>query len=821
MKSLVLNLLFLVLAQNALGQVTGKFVSQKEEPIPFATVLLLNPADSSLVKGSLTNETGDFVIENASANKYLLRFTAVGFQTWTSGTFELTDEQLTKNFGTSVIQEDTRQLGEVVIKAEKPLFEQKIEGMVVNVENSILTKGSSALSVLERAPGVVIDHRNSSISLNGKEGVMVMINGKLMRMALAQVVALLNSTNASDIEKIELLTSPPSRYDADGNAGLINIVMKKNKDQGTSGSITLTGGYGYREKAMAGFNLSKNTGKISTYGSYSFSHDRTYSYMYITSNQNMPVLGGRIFATVYDTTRSEQNNHNATAGIDYRINPKMTLGGNISYNASSSSPLSITRASYNVLPDSILLYHGQVSGNNHWKTLNSSVYIEKEIRAGEKVNFDLDYLRFKYDSPTIVNSSFLNPDGTRAGTNDSLFAPIQRGFAETSINVGVFKSDYSKSITKKIKIETGVKQTYSDGKSLSGIKSLVDGQWVNRSETSNQINMKESISAGYVSVNTQPDPTINLNFGTRVEYSHTHMDDPKTEANTIDRRLGKFFPNMSFSKKFDEDNELQFSYAKRISRPTYTDLASYVAYSDPTAVYTGNPLLKPTITDNIKLGYNYRNLAFSILYSQDKNPIARYQITQRPQANLLYISPQNLDFQKNITFQASLPLKINDWWSMNYGFVGAWRKFKISYTLVPVEKTYLSYSTNFSQLFKLPKNFSMEISGWYNSSFYNGSIKMRGFGMLNAGIKKTLKGNGGSFQFSVSDILRTMQINNYYGTLTTEAFSIKNHVTFNTESRVSPIFKLTYFRTFGGNNNKIRQASSPGSKDEADRLKNN
>lgn len=693
--------------------------------------------------------------------------------------------------------------------------------MVVNVQNSILTKGSSALSVLERSPGVVIDHRNNSISLNGKDGVMVMINGKLMRMALSQVVALLNGTSANDIEKIELLTSPPSKYDADGNAGLINIVMKKDKNQGTSGSITLTGGYGYREKGVAGFNLSKNTGKVSTYGSYSFSHDRTYSYMFIHSTQNMPVLGGNLDVIVYDTTRSNQNNHNATAGIDYKINSKITVGGNIIYNASSSTSVSGTHAIYNVLPDSLLTFNGRISGNNHWKNFTSSVYLEKEMNVGEKLNFDLDYLHFQNDNPSEVKSSFLNADGTRAGSNDSLFAPNQQGFAGTSIQVGVLKSDFSKQISKKIRMETGIKQTYSEGKSLSGIESFIDGKWVNRSETANQINMKESISAGYLSLSALLNPSMSLNFGARFEYSHTHMDDPKTNLNTIDRRLGKLFPNISVTKKFNENNELQISYSKRISRPSYTDLASYVSYSDPTAVYTGNPMLKPTTTDNIKLGYNYRNYSFSLLFSHDDHPIARYQITQRPEGNLLYVSPQNVDFQNNVTLQASLPIKINNWWTMNYSIVGGLRNFKVSYTLIPVEKTYFGYSGNFSQIFNLPKSISAEISGWYNGASYNGSIKTRGFGMLNFGVKKTLKENVGSFQLSISDILRTMQINNYYGTLTTEAFSVKNHVAFNTESRVSPIFKLTYFKSFGGNFGKNQRNFSSGSKDEADRLKNN
>jgi iron complex outermembrane receptor protein len=212
---------------------------------------------------------------------------------------------------------------------------------------------------------------------------------------------------------------------------------------------------------------------------------------------------------------------------------------------------------------------------------------------------------------------------------------------------------------------------------------------------------------------------------------------------------------------------------------------------------------------------------FYLLLSRDNYPIARYQLTESPAKDLLYISPQNISYENSITFQTNLPWKVNDWWNMNYGFVGGLRQFKLDYTIQPVEKTYFGYSVNFSESFKLPRSFLLEISGWYNSLSYNGTIQVDGLGTLNAGIKKELKRNGGSFQLSVTDLLRSLRYNVHYGTLTEDAFSIKNHVTINTESAVFPIIKLTYSRAFGSGGAKAPQKQDNGSGDEQERIRKN
>lgn len=817
MKILLFSLLFLCILQSASAQITGKLINTNGEPVSLANISLLNSADSSLVRTSLSNNQGNYLLENITAGKYILHISSSGYKNFQSLPFELTAQQKQRDFGTQVMINDVKELQEVVVRSEKPFYQQKAEGITVNVENSILAKGSSALEVLERSPGVVINRRDNSIELNGKSGVKVMLNGKLMRMSEDQLLTLLSGISADDIATIELLTSPSAKYDAEGSAGLINIVLKKNKRLGTSGSISLTAGYGYREKATASFNLAHNTNKMNLYSSYTYSRNYTYSSMYVDSWQNMPFMGGDIHALGWDTTHILFSNHNITVGAEAKLNAKTNIGGSIIYTNNRTSGTQYTHLGYNVLPDSLLQFTGVNTGADRWNNAVSSMYVERIFKQEEKLNLSVDYLFFSNNDHYQVQSSFVNKHGMQAGGDENLSAPAQKGAAKTKIGVVVGKVDYAKPLSKSLKLETGIKGTYTQSSSFSGFESWIDSNWTSDPQTTNSILMKETIAAAYASLNTQINSSTNLVTGLRYENASTNMNDAKSGKEIIHRRLGSLFPNIFLTKKISDQNELQLSYTKRITRPSYNDLASYVGYNDPTAVYTGNPFLQPTITHNIKLGYNYKKYAFSLLYSRDKNPIARYQLLESPQHNMLYISPQNLSWQNNITFQTTLPFKIKDWWTMNWNFVGGLRQYKVEYTKQPFINSYFGYSLNYSQLFKLPHSFSAELSGGYNSDSYNGTQKVEGFNRLNFGIKKELKNNKGSFQFSISDILRRERYDIHYGTLTQEAFNIYNQVIVYTESSRFTIFKISYSRSFG--NNKAETKRNAVSNDEQERIR--
>lgn len=820
MKALSIIVVLFFSGQDVMGQISGRLTSVGGLPIPFANILVLKSADSVLVKAVVTDEKGAYAI-GIGPGRYILRFSCVGYRTWDSPLLDLVDSNLQKDMGTRVMHEDSQQMGVVVVRAEKPLFQQQAGGMVVNVESSILTKGSSALEVLERSPGVIIDRQNNGISLNGKNGIMVMLNGKLLRMSIDQVVGMLNGMSADNIEKIELLTTPPARYDAQGSAGLINIVLKKSKKKGTNGTIALTGGYGWREKASGNISLDHNTGKVDVYGSYTYLRDRSFTDWHSIGTNNMPLLGGENHTDILSETKSRANNHNAILGLEVKPVPGLSFGGNIHYSNADVAFNTVNTAFYNVVPDSNYTLNAAISGMNHWNNWIFSVYAEKKLRNGQQINVDLDYLYYTNSNPSDAHSAYLNEKGNPAGSNDTLFSPFQRSTANTTIRVGVAKVDYSRPLGQKVKMEAGIKGTYSRDMSSSRISSLVNGSLVTRPETSNDIRMKESIGAGYLSFTGQPDATTSLIVGARYEYSDTRMVDLIKGWEVVGRKLGSLFPNLFFSKKFNERSEIIFSYTKRISRPSYNDLASFVVYTSPNSVESGNPFLKPTITHNLKVGYNYRNYAFSVLLSRDDRPIAGYQLSVSPDGDLIDLRPENLVYQNNITFQTYLPFKINSWWNMNYSFAGGWRQFKLDFTGQPVEKTYFGYSANFSQSFRLPKEFMLEFSGWYNGPVYNGTKKADGFGALNAGLKKELKNNAGTLQLTIQDIFKTVNITSRYGTLTKEAFDVKSHVVFTAESGKAQIIRLTYTRSFGGSKGGAGRAGNAGSKDEQERIRKN
>lgn len=686
-----------------------------------------------------------------------------------------------------------KQLTEVVVRADKPLLRQLASGAVINVQSSMLAKGSSALEVLERAPGVYIDRRTSNIALNGKNGVMVMLNGKLLRMQADQLMVYLQGMTAADIEKIELLNTPPAKYDAAGNAGVINIVIKKNRNQG---NIALTGGYGYGEKAAASLNFGRSIRNAGVYGNYSFSHDRGYYDWFAHATDDMQLIGGSSTSDFLSVIKPVSNSHNLLLGTDVNLSPRTVAGGSINGNISRGADHTVNHGEYLLNNGTRYNMDADIRVNNNWDNIGASLYAEKKMREGEQLNIDLDYLYYKNNRPSAATSAFVDSAGHNPGTNDTLFAPVQQTFSISSMQIGVFKMDYSRQLSSKIKMETGIKGTYTNNNSQSRIESLLDGHWVSSSAAVNNIIMKEAIGAAYASVEAQLHASLRLSAGIRYEYSNTQMDDPRHKQPISHRQYGKFFPGIFLTWK-RKDAEWNLSYTKRISRPSYNDLASFITYSGPTSVETGNPQLQPTITNNIKLGYNWNGYSFSLLYSHDDAPVARYQLTPNPTGEVIWVSPRNLVFQKNLSLQALLPWKINDQWEMSLGFTGGWRQFKLDFTATPVQKDYFGFNANFSTAVKLPARFSLEVSGWYNSASYDGSKKTDPFGALNAGIKKELKKNGGTLQLTVTDILRTVRINSYLGTLAEEAFNLKSKITFHAESGRAQVIKLTWAKSFG------------------------
>jgi len=804
MKPLIFTLCIIFIAAIAHSQVSGKLTAADGSPVAYATVTLLKSNDSTQVRSATSDDKGIFNLIAVSSGSYTLKVSCVGYLDYTS---QQTIPGSAYDVGTIQLKGAKNQLGEVVIRSKKPLVQQEAGGLVVNVQNSILTKGSSVLQVLSRSPGVIVDQQTSAISLNGKSGVMVMLDGKLLRLSADQVAALLNGMTADDIDMIELLTTPPAKYDADGNAGLINIVTKKNKKPGTSGSVIASAGYGKGDKASADIDLTHNSGKVSLHASYSYYHDHSYALLLAQGTSNDPIIGGRNYFHYNGQGNTVSDYQGLGGGLDYHANAATTIGGGVYYSISSSQNSSHNFGNY-ALTDSNLVFDSQLVGTSHTYYLHPSLYLEQAISKDQKLNINLDYFGHRSNSPTQVQSNF----------SDSLFSPNARNVANSGIHVFVAQADYSNSFSKQLQLETGVKSTYTRSQSVAAIENLVNGQWVPvGAGTSNNLSTRELRAAGYAILSWKPDSLTSLSAGARYEYSSNTTDHSLNAQYYVDRKLAKLFPDIFLSRKLNATDELQLSYTERITRPSFSDLASYVSYNDPTSVFTGNPALKPTITHNLKLAYNRQDYLFSILYSRDTDPIEGVQGVPGPTKGLVYLMPENADWQNNLTAQATIPVKLTAWWEMNYNFIGGWHQYHISYFPGLLVKGYYSYSLNFTESFKLPRLYAIELSGYYNSSSYGSNSRSNGNAIVNLGFKKELNNNNGSFQLGISDVFSASNYRAHSGLLITDAFDSDVQISYRAESYFRPIIKLSYSRSFGSNSKKDTHKND-GTKEEQDRL---
>ncbi len=787
-------LIMLLIAQGAHAQITGKLVKTDGTPLQGANVLLLK--DTTLVAEVITDSLGEYKFE-APKGTYEIRASALGYHAWESKPFKAPKDQ-----GTQTMQERATQLNEVVIKAQKPPFQQSPYGITVNAESSLLNPGSTILEILQRSPGVVLDPQHSGISLNGKSDVTVMINGRLTHLPLDQVFQMLSSMSGDDLDHIELMSTPPANYDAAGSGGIINIVLKKSRKKGNSGSFTLSGGTGWGEKGSAGARFEHHTGKVDLYGSYSIYHDHSRGWLDAWGSEIEPLIGGACTFLYHGDFRNINNSQTVEVGIDVQADSKTLVSAGLLYDVNHGTSISDNRASY-MLPDSALNFMGQITGTSRNHNPLASLYVERTFHKDERLKLELDGIDYTTNSPTAILSTFLDSKGVQYQPGDTTFSPVQNGYSTSEIKVGVIKADYTRTITQHVSLEAGFKGDYTRSISNAGILSEVNGAWVPRDGTTTDILMHEYIDAGYVSLHLRIDSNTNLIAGLRYEASRTRADSVNTPINAL-------FPDIFFTHK-----NWTLGYTTRISRPSYTDLASYIGYNDPISVFTGNPFLKPTLTHNLKLGYNQRGYGLSLLYTHDIDPIVRYQVTARPGSELVYIAPENLPYENTVELEAIAPLRLRSWWTLNVYLAAYWRQYRVDFVPNPFTEAYLSWSANATSSWTISKTWSAEVSGYFNSLSYNSTGTSYPGGQVNVGIKKDL-GVRGSLQLAATDPLRLNHYRGYIGDLTQDSFDSKVHIDYQPETRIFPIIKLTYRRTFGSDNSNKRGRGSV--EDERSRL---
>lgn len=805
MKLLFFFALFLIYSEaQAQSNISGVMEDSLDRKLDNVNVLLLRATDSGLVKGMLTDASGNFSFRNIQTGNYFLKSSFTGLNSYNSETFFVSPGN-DKNVGVIHLYQKTQQLDEVKVATKKPLLEQKIDRLIINVENSITSAGSTALEILERSPGVIVDHQNNLISMNGKDGVVLMINGKLSHLPLAAVVDMLSGMSSGNIEKIELITTPPASFDAAGNAGYINIVLKENNNIGTNGSYNLTLGYGKGLVSGAGINFNHRKDKLNVYGDISYLRIKG---PFEVDGYNKISNDGNIYQKYQSLNRTDTTiQMNARLGLDYQISKRTIAGILLTGNKRHFKQAEHNKSSLlkNNTPDTLTTYSNREL--NDWTNYGINLNTNHNFNANSSLMLNLDYIHYKNNQPVNYFASIYD------GTGEFIYDQATRSGKITYMEFWVGALDYKARISKNIGMESGFKRTVSGFTNNVSFERLNQSFWIKDESLSANYKLNENYSAAYVSFDVAFNEKTEGKLGLRYEFTNSNLATDSIK-NVVDRHYGNLFPTLFLSHTLNENNKINFSFNTRINRPAFTDLAPFTYYFDAKTVLTGNPALQASITNTIKADYILKSYLFSISYSVEKHAITGFQAETDSTTLTTILTPQNLENQKLVSAIISLPVKVNDWWTMQFNITGLWQQVNAIYKKDAVRLSYGNINIYGSQQFKLPKKFALELSGFYQSKSLSGISTLKPFGTLDIGLKKRL-GQKSSLQFSASNILNTMEIRSVTDLPEQNLVSAIN-LNFS-----QPTYKVTFTHDFGKEKLKGKRERSTGAEEERGRVNNN
>lgn len=804
-----LSLLFICLASSfastAQSRVHGIIVDKSLKTVANANVLLLNLSDSSLVKGLISSTDGSFIFENISKGTYLISTTFTGFEKSYSPVFSVSEAVQKVDLGNISLSRSIAELNAVTVTARKPLYQQLIDRTVINVENSITSTGSTALEILMRSPGILIDHYNNTISMNGKNGVVLMINGKQSYLPVSSIMQMLSSMPSSNIEKIELITTPPANFDAEGNAGYINIVLKTNNDVGTNGSVSVMGGYGKGIITNPSLNFNHRKGIINIYGNGSYDLKKVYP-AYI-SHYRKATNEGKLTETFSDTRRDVlETNINARLGIDIQASRKTIVGILFTtydrlYKMHAWNTNTVTTEK--VRDSSMRIFNTE---RNHWFNYGANANLQHNFDEKTNLSVNINYILYRNTQPVEYDNERFD------GGGNFTYSDKTKSDKTTPIHTWVGAADLTRKISDNASLNTGLKYTFSNFTNDISFATFSNGVWMKDNTLSALYTHDEDYTAAYATLNATLDKKTELKIGARYEYTNSNLG-TETEKNIVDRHYGKLFPSVFITRKIDDHNSVNLSFTKRITRPTFNDLAPFTYYADPNTLYTGNSALQPAYSNVVKADYTFGKYFLSLTYTLENASIQGFQPKTDSIANKQILSAQNIENLKTLNASFTVPITITNWWSAQMNVMATWNEANAVIDDKPVQVNNVSYGINGSQRFTLTPSWSAEVSGFFQSSNVLGIFVIRPMGSLDLGVRKKLKDNKSNINFAVTNILNTLV---FAFKADVPEHNIYADVRLNTFFRG---YRITYTRNFGKEKLKANRERVTGSEDERSRVK--
>ncbi|MEM9920635.1 MAG: TonB-dependent receptor [Bacteroidota bacterium] len=721
-------------AQKAI-EISGTVVESKGRlPIEFATVMIGDAQSKQAIAGTSTNLNGFFTTK-AQTQDFYVEISFIGFITQTITQVSIVNGKV--DLGTILLVENSKTLDEVVVRAEKSQTEFKLDKRVFNVGKDLSSTGASALDVLNNVPSVNVSIEGD-ISLRGSSGVQILVNGKPSVLASEQGNAL-GTITAEMIDKIEVITNPSAKYEAEGTSGIINIIIKKEERRGVNGSVTLNTGIPHNHSF--GLSLNRRTEKFNLFSQVGVGYRELPN---DAESINQDLVNNTVLRSKGEEFRNETF-YNLILGTDYHIDKYnvLTLSGNFAYEVEDQP----SSTAFEFVDET----NGQTS---RW------LRDETTEATNPKWQYELQYKReFADDKDHMFLFSalgnFFGKDQSSDFTTTILEGDVDQDDQQTRTNFKearyTFKADYTKPINKKLTMETGAQYVLQDVSNDFGVSNFINGELV-ENRTLTDIFEYDQHVFGVYGTGAYEDDLWGLKLGLRLEHTdlNTFLANTKESGN---QNYTNLFPSVHTSYKLNEQFSVQAGYSRRVFRPRLWDLNPFFNIRNNFNIRQGNTNLLPEFTDSYEISSIYvagqASMNFSIYYRYTSDVIERIATFE---GNVQTTRPENIGSSRSTGFEFNTKYSPKKWLTINGDFNYNYFQREGVFEATSFDFTAGQWSTKWNAKFKLPAKIDFELTGHYQSSVQTVQGENEDNLFADMGLRKKVMNGKGVLNFSIRDI---------------------------------------------------------------------
>lgn len=733
---------------NAQTSVQGQLQDAGGQSVIFANVVLHNAADSSIAKVETSDEAGIFKIRGLKAGNYFLVASYVGMPDLRKPDITLkNDQQL--DLGVLVFSPSAVELTQATVTASRAMVEVKPDRTVFNVQGTINSTGSDAISLLRKAPGVVVDNQDN-INVLGRAGVLLYVDGKRLPITGENLTNYLQNLPADQIDRIEIITNPGARYEAEGNAGIIDIRLKKDKNLGANGTVNATASQGrYAQYNLGGSGNYRNQ-FMNTFGSLGLGGGERYMDMDFLSFQNGLVLDE------INNHRNESRYYDFRLGTDFFVAKNHTIGflvtgGQSERTSNSFNQIAISPQSAQTDIDSVLVADSRADNDRNQQTFN--INYRYDNGKGRSLNFDLDYGRYENDSKRFQPNRYFSPEG------DSVLTEVINSFdTPTDIDIYTAKIDFEEKLAGgNLSLGSKLSRVVSDNTFL--FFDVNNGSTVRNDRSSNLFKYEENVYAGYVNYARALSEKWNFSAGLRVETTDATGDLqaflPELQEPPVELNYTSWFPSAGLTWQIAQQHSLALNYGRRINRPDYNVLNPFNNQISQLSYEKGNPFLRPEIVNNVEVGYTMKyRYNFKVGYSLTTDQITRLIAPDENDPRAGFITWANLAEQRIWSANISAPLEVMKGWNAYINLSAAHQDNQADYgDGAVVDVQVFTYNVYMQHTIDLPYGFKGEVSGYYaGPGVWGGVFEYDPSWSLDLGLQRKFLNDQLNARLSVSDI---------------------------------------------------------------------